>query len=84
VRQLDIDVSKALETVGVEAPAWAWLAVHGYLCLGLRYPMEGGQAREATVSFVNQLAAKLVESGIISQDAMDRANHYEQDRRGHA
>jgi hypothetical protein len=84
VRQLDIDIDKALDTVGVEAPQWVWLAVHAYLCLGLRHPMPGGAAREATVSFVNQLAAKLVEAGIVSQDVMDRANYYEQEQQGRA
>jgi hypothetical protein len=79
VTPLDINIDKALDTVGVEAPQWVWLAVHGYLCLGLRHPMAGGEAREAALAFVNRLSAKLVECGLVSQEFMDRANHYEQE-----
>jgi hypothetical protein len=84
VTDLILDIAKARDTAEVDAPLWVWLAVHAYLCLGLRHPHPGYQAREATVRFVNELAEKLVECGLVSQEVMDRANHHEQEIQGGA
>ena len=71
------------EKFTVEAPAATWLAIHGFLCLGLRHPATADHSmRETIKDFTTELARLFLSEGLIDQYEFDQIQRTEQEALG--
>ena len=71
---MEIDIVKGKrESANVEASLLQWVAVHGFLSLGLRHIEGFAPSREAVLPFYERLGTLLVERGMLTQAELDEA-----------
>jgi hypothetical protein len=73
----NLSPEELLQLQTVEESLFVWMAVHGYLCLGLRHPGAQGSSRAYVEDFARKLGRILVERGILTGAELAEAERLE-------
>ena len=77
------DKEKLCKIIELQMSALHLIAIHGNVCLGLRYPNNKGPNRKLALEFLNYAESKLKEDGIIDDFDIELIHNVEREESPH-
>jgi hypothetical protein len=72
-----MDISRAQVDINITAPAWQWMALHGYCCLALGNPDARASASATEVrKLLHEIGALLQAAGLLTADEVEQAERH--------
>jgi len=63
-----VDYNNENVLLQINLPALHLMALHGYICLGLRHPKTTGPSRDIVLHYIDVFETLLLNSGLLDED----------------